>query len=64
MLTIESHPMHLHGFNMYLLHDGVGEWNVNIIHEENPHPRDVHLLRPNGQFVMQFDAAENPGEAF
>jgi hypothetical protein len=56
--------MHLHGFNMYLLHDGVGEWNVNIIHEENPHPRDVHLLRPNGQFVMQFDAAENPGEAF
>ena len=53
--------MHLHGFNMYILHEGAGEWDGTIINPENPQRRDVFQVRPNGHLVMQFDAADNPG---
>ena len=54
--------MHLHGFNMYILHEGSGpDWDGTIIHPENPQRRDVIQLRPNGHLVMQFDASQNPG---
>ncbi|KAF4122854.1 Multicopper oxidase with three cupredoxin domains, partial [Geosmithia morbida] len=56
-----AHPMHLHGFNMYILSEGDGEWDGTIVHPENPQRRDVIQLRPNGHLVMQFDAAQNPG---
>ncbi|PFH60220.1 hypothetical protein XA68_11285 [Ophiocordyceps unilateralis] len=56
-----AHPMHLHGFNMYILHEGEGDWDGSIIHPENPQRRDVMMLRKNGHLVMQFDASENPG---
>lgn len=64
-----SHPMHLHGFNMYVLDegihpDGVDTWDGTIINPNNPQRRDVQLLRPNGYMVMQFDAADNPGGKF
>jgi FtsP/CotA-like multicopper oxidase with cupredoxin domain len=55
--------MHLHGFNMYILHDGLGSWdNATIIRPENPQRRDVFQVRPKGHLVMQFDASENPGK--
>lgn len=55
--------MHLHGFNMYILHEGDGQWDgTTIIHPENPQRRDVFQVRGNGHLVMQFDAAENPGK--
>jgi FtsP/CotA-like multicopper oxidase with cupredoxin domain len=57
-----SHPMHLHGFNMYILHEGPGAWDGTIIHPENPQRRDVFQVRKNGHLVIQFDAADNPGE--
>ncbi|PTB41600.1 uncharacterized protein TrAFT101_009790 [Trichoderma asperellum] len=57
-----SHPMHLHGFNMYILHEGPGEWDgKTIVRPSNPQRRDVFLIRAGGHAVMQFDAAENPG---
>lgn len=54
--------MHLHGFNMYILHEGFGAWDGTIIHPENPQRRDVFQVRKRGHLVMQFDAADNPGE--
>ncbi|KAI8725489.1 hypothetical protein NCS52_00120000 [Fusarium sp. LHS14.1] len=59
--TPVSHPMHLHGFNMYVLHEGPGTWDGTIINKHNPQRRDVVQLQGNGHLVMQFDAAENPG---
>ncbi|TFB01096.1 Laccase-2 [Trichoderma ghanense] len=56
------HPMHLHGFNMYILHEGWGEWDgKSIIRPSNPQRRDVFMVRAGGHVVMQFDAASNPG---
>lgn len=54
--------MHLHGFNMYLLHEGWGEWDrKSIVRPSNPQRRDTFMIRPGGHVVMQFDAADNPG---
>lgn len=53
--------MHLHGFNMYILHEGGGPWDGTIINRNNPQRRDVIQVRPNGHVVIQFDAANNPG---
>ncbi|KAF5013666.1 hypothetical protein FDECE_358 [Fusarium decemcellulare] len=55
------HPMHLHGFNMYVLHEGPGTWDGTIINKHNPQRRDVVQLRPSGHLVIQFDAGDNPG---
>ncbi|KAF4982330.1 hypothetical protein FZEAL_2029 [Fusarium zealandicum] len=56
-----SHPMHLHGFNMYVLHEGTGAWDGTIINKDNPQRRDVVQVRANGHLVIQFDAGDNPG---
>ncbi|KAL0937282.1 Laccase-2-like protein 1 [Colletotrichum truncatum] len=57
-----AHPMHLHGFNMYILHEGDGlTWDGTITNPENPQRRDVQQVRANGHMVMQFDSNENPG---
>ncbi|ERS96976.1 hypothetical protein HMPREF1624_06303 [Sporothrix schenckii ATCC 58251] len=56
-----QHPMHLHGSNFYVLHEGPGPWDGrSIVHPENPMRRDVQLVRPNGHLVLQFDTT-NPG---
>ncbi|KAG9251363.1 ascorbase and Cu-oxidase [Emericellopsis atlantica] len=59
--TPVAHPMHLHGFDMYVLHEGLGPWDGTIVRPSNPQRRDVFQVRPNGHLVMQFDAGENPG---
>lgn len=53
--------MHLHGFNMYVLNEGLGSWDGSIIHEHNPQRRDVVQVRGKGFIVIQFDASDNPG---
>lgn len=53
--------MHLHGFNMYILHEGKGDWDGTIINPHNPLRRDTMQIRGGGHLVMQFDAADNPG---
>lgn len=53
--------MHLHGHNMFILSEGVGDWDGStIVNAQNPQRRDVQLLRPNGYMVVQLDA-DNPG---
>ncbi|KAH6950422.1 Cupredoxin [Ilyonectria sp. MPI-CAGE-AT-0026] len=59
--TTIPHPMHLHGFNMYILHEGDGPWDGTIINRNNPQRRDVIQVRGKGHVVIQFDAANNPG---
>ena len=53
--------MHLHGHNMYILHEGDGFWDgKSITNPQNPQRRDVQMLRPGGHIVAQYDA-DNPG---
>lgn len=65
-LTPVAHPMHLHGHNMYVLSEGMGEWDGTTVNPSNPARRDTQMLRPAaadgtpGYMVMQFDA-DNPG---
>jgi FtsP/CotA-like multicopper oxidase with cupredoxin domain len=59
--TPAAHPMHLHGHNMFVLHQGPGDWDgVSITNPDNPQRRDVQLLPPNGHIVWQINA-DNPG---
>ncbi|KAK3944040.1 Cupredoxin [Diplogelasinospora grovesii] len=53
--TPASHPMHLHGHNFYVLHEGPGEWDGTIVRPSNPQRRDVQQVRGNGHLVLQFD---------
>ncbi|TVY15230.1 oxidoreductase ptaK [Lachnellula arida] len=56
-----AHPMHLHGHNMQIIHEGPGDWDgVSTTGGSNPQRRDVQLVRNGGHMVMQFDA-DNPG---
>jgi FtsP/CotA-like multicopper oxidase with cupredoxin domain len=56
-----SYPMHLHGHNMQILSEGDGNWDGStIVNANNPHRRDVQLMRASGHFVMQYDL-DNPG---
>ncbi|KAK4102864.1 multicopper oxidase [Parathielavia hyrcaniae] len=56
--TPAPHPMHLHGHNFYVLHEGPGPWDGrSIVRPSNPHRRDVYLVRGNGHLVIQFDGA-------
>ena len=59
--TPAAHPMHLHGHNMHILHQGPGVYDgVSVTNPENPQRRDVQLLPPNGHIVWQI-SADNPG---
>jgi FtsP/CotA-like multicopper oxidase with cupredoxin domain len=56
-----AHPMHLHGHNMFILHEGPGTWDgVTITNPSNPTRRDTQLLQPLGHLAMQI-TADNPG---
>ncbi|KAI1608527.1 Cupredoxin [Exophiala viscosa] len=66
-LTPVTHPMHIHGHNMYVLAEGMGEWDGTVVNPSNPTRRDTMLLRPAdsttgepGYMVFQIDA-DNPG---
>jgi len=51
------HPMHLHGFDFYVLHEGDGPWDgTSVVNAENPMRRDVQMVRAFGHLVLQFDA--------
>jgi FtsP/CotA-like multicopper oxidase with cupredoxin domain len=61
-----AHPMHMHGHNIYVLAQGTGTWDGQIVNPANPERRDVQLLPPApdattpSYIVVQFDA-DNPG---
>ncbi|KAG9657868.1 laccase-like multicopper oxidase, partial [Aureobasidium melanogenum] len=51
-----SHPMHIHGFNMQVLSEGLGTWDgVSITNPSNPQRRDTQLVQPNGYLVVQIE---------
>jgi len=59
--TPAPHPMHLHGFNFYVLHEGNGTWDgTTVVNPDNPMRRDVQMVRAFGHLVLQFDA-DSPG---
>jgi FtsP/CotA-like multicopper oxidase with cupredoxin domain len=58
--TNHSHPMHLHGHNMFILQEGTGTWDGSIVNPQNPQRRDVQLLAANSYTVWQI-TADNPG---
>lgn len=45
---------------MFILAEGTGDWNGDIVRPDNPQRRDVHLLQANGYMVLQI-TADNPG---
>lgn len=56
--------MHLHGFNMQILHSGSGDWDGTIVRQWNPQRRDVAMVPKKGHLVLQFDAGKNPGKFY
>lgn len=40
-----THPMHLHGHNMFVLAEGTGTWDGTVTNPSNPQRRDVQLLQ-------------------
>lgn len=63
-----SHPMHIHGYDMYVLSAGGGPisgpvktWDgTTIVNGANPLRRDTYLLQPSGYMVIQLET-NNPG---
>ncbi|KAI9814972.1 MAG: hypothetical protein M1826_002104 [Phylliscum demangeonii] len=56
-----SHPMHLHGHSMQVLHEGEGVWDgTSITNVNNPQRRDVQMVRTGGHLVIQY-TTDNPG---
>lgn len=46
-MALASHPMHIHGHNLYILQTGVGQWydNMTLINPSNPQRRDTPNVR-------------------
>jgi len=55
-----THPFHVHGHDAWVLAEGEGSWDGNVINPQNPVRRDTHLLRANGYLVLQINN-DNPG---
>lgn len=56
-----THPIHLHGHNMFVLAVGLGTWDgKTVTNPNNPQRRDVQLLPAGGYMVLQI-TADNPG---
>ena len=64
ILGAENHPLHLHGFNFYVLAQGVGNFNayrhVRTYNLINPHQRNTVAVPAGGWAAIRF-TADNPG---
>ncbi|EOA20248.1 hypothetical protein CARUB_v10000548mg [Capsella rubella] len=64
ILTAESHPMHLHGFNFYVLAYGFGNYDplrdARKLNLFNPQMHNTVGVPPGGWVVLRF-VANNPG---
>ncbi|XP_042016377.1 laccase-7 [Salvia splendens] len=64
LIGIENHPIHLHGFNFYVLAQGFGNYNPSIDSRKfnfvNPHERNTIGVPVGGWAVIRF-RANNPG---
>ncbi|KZV53415.1 laccase-7-like, partial [Dorcoceras hygrometricum] len=64
LITIENHPIHLHGFNFFVLAQGFGNFNRTIDRKTfnlvNPQERNTIAVPVGGWAVIRF-RANNPG---
>ncbi|XP_062190560.1 laccase-14-like [Phragmites australis] len=64
ILGAENHPLHLHGFNFYVLAQGTGNFNahrhVRAYNLVNPQQRNTVAVPAGGWAVIRF-TADNPG---
>uniref|UniRef100_A0A0A9HE11 Laccase n=1 Tax=Arundo donax TaxID=35708 RepID=A0A0A9HE11_ARUDO len=64
ILGAENHPLHLHGFNFYVLAQGTGNFNahrhVRAYNLVNPQQRNTVAVPGGGWAVIRF-TADNPG---
>uniref|UniRef100_M8AS44 Laccase-25 n=1 Tax=Aegilops tauschii TaxID=37682 RepID=M8AS44_AEGTA len=64
LIAKESHPMHLHGFNFFVLAQGFGNYNQTTAAPQfnlvNPQERNTVLVPTGGWAVIRF-VADNPG---
>ncbi|VAH30762.1 unnamed protein product [Triticum turgidum subsp. durum] len=64
ILGSENHPLHLHGFNFYVLAQGAGNFNartaVRSYNLVNPQQRNTVAVPAGGWAVIRF-TADNPG---
>lgn len=64
LIGIENHPIHLHGFNFYVLAQGFGNYNPvkdrKSFNFENPQERNTIAVPVGGWAVIRF-RANNPG---
>ncbi|GJM87628.1 hypothetical protein PR202_ga03602 [Eleusine coracana subsp. coracana] len=67
LIAKESHPMHLHGFNFFVLAQGFGNYDhataVNKFNLVNPQERNTIAVPTGGWAVIRF-VANNPGMWF
>jgi hypothetical protein len=45
---------------MWILHEGLGQWDGTIINAQNPQRRDTQNMAPWGHIVIQYNI-DNPG---
>lgn len=55
IIGAESHPLHLHGFNFFVVGEGFGNY------DSNNDPANFNLLDPVGGWVGIRFFADNPG---
>ncbi|XP_031091251.1 laccase-7-like [Ipomoea triloba] len=64
LVAIENHPIHLHGFNFYVLAQGFGNYNPSVDRKMfnlvNPQERNTIAVPVGGWAVVRF-RANNPG---
>nr|XP_043636543.1 laccase-7-like isoform X6 [Erigeron canadensis] len=67
LIGVENHPMHLHGFNFYVLAQGFGNYNATTASANfnlvNPQERNTLGVPVGGWAVIRF-RANNPGVWF
>jgi laccase len=62
-LGTENHPIHLHGFNFFVLAQGLGRFDPRMrstYNLENPQVRNTVAVPAGGWAVIRF-TANNPG---
>jgi laccase len=65
VLGMENHPIHLHGFNFFVLAEGLGRFDPataeSVYNLVNPLVRNTVVVPGGGWTVIRF-TANNPGE--
>ncbi|KAJ0984121.1 hypothetical protein J5N97_002477 [Dioscorea zingiberensis] len=64
LVALENHPLHLHGFNFFVLAQGFGNYNAAVAKKKfnlvNPQMRNTIAVPVGGWAVIRF-IADNPG---